>query len=58
MVVLLIPFPFVAGMVIDQVVAEEPALENIPIILVTLEVFQEERFRLKSEAEEPAPENI
>ena len=39
-------------------VAEEPAKENMAPIFVTLEMFQEERFRLKSEAEEPAPENI
>ena len=45
-------------MVTDQVVAEEPALENMLLMLVTLEVFQEERFKVKLVAELPAELNM
>ncbi len=48
---LFILFPLVRGIVTDQVVAEEPALLNILLIFVTLEVFQEERLREKVVAE-------
>ena len=41
----------VLGIVTDQVVAEEPALENMPAIFVTLAVFQEERSSVKVVAE-------
>ena len=42
----------------DQVVAEEPAPENIQVIFVTFEVSQEERSRLKVVADSPASQNI
>lgn len=48
----------VFGIVTDQVVAEEPAPENMLDIFVTLEVFQEERFRVKVVELEPASENM
>ncbi len=44
-------FPFVRGMITDQVVAEDPAPENMLLMFVTLEVFQEERFKAKLVAE-------
>lgn len=40
----------VFGIVTDQVVALLPEEENILFIFVTLEVFQEERFRVKDDA--------
>ena len=44
----------VLGIMTDQVVALEPAPENILVIFATLEVFQEERSRVKEEEDFPA----
>ena len=41
---------FVFGMVTDQVEVLLPAFRNIFLITVTLEVFQEERFKVKTVA--------
>ena len=48
----------VFGIVTDQVVALGPAELNMSDIFPTLEVFQEERFRVKVVALEPARENM
>ena len=46
--------PVFGGIVIDQLVALEPAPLNISLIFVTLEVSQEERSREKVVALKPA----